>query len=91
MSTVSKKINAGEYKNEKPYSSRSKNLKAWTDYMDEDTRLANKFRHDIAEECGILGHPKEEKVWNMAWEHGHSSGFSEIAIFYSDFADLVKP
>lgn len=56
---------------------------------EDDSRLVEMFRADIAKCCGVVGHPKESKLWNMAYEYGHSSGLREIASYYDDLADLV--
>ena len=53
-------------------------------------RLEKQFRNDLAEEHGVTGHPKEPKLWSMAWEYGHSSGFEEVAMYYDELVELVK-
>ena len=53
-------------------------------------RLTVEFRKDLADEYGVTGHPKEPKLWNMAWEHGHSSGLEEVAMYYDELVELVK-
>ena len=35
-------------------------------------------------------HPKAEKTFNLAWEHGHSSGYNEVELLFSELAELVK-
>ncbi len=42
----------------------------------------------IQEEAGLNNLPKDKrsKVWNLAWERGHASGFYEV---YQNLVDLV--
>lgn len=37
-------------------------------YQQESNRLREQFKHDLFEDLGILGHPKAEKLFKMAWE-----------------------
>lgn len=30
-----------------------------------------------------------DKLWSMAWDQGHSSGYAEVEIYYADLAKLV--
>jgi hypothetical protein len=35
-------------------------------------------------------HPKFDRVYGYAYSHGHSSGYSEVELYFSDLADIVK-
>jgi len=59
-------------------------------YYADASRLHDEYRKDMAEYNGLTGHPKESKVYDLAWDHGHSSGIAEVANYYSEYADLVK-
>lgn len=59
-------------------------------YFDDQNRLEEQFRIDLAEENGLVGHPKEPKLFAIAWEYGHSSGLHEVAYHYEEFAALVR-
>jgi hypothetical protein len=37
-----------------------------------------------------LSQAAQDKLWELAWEHGHSSGESEVRYYYGDFADLAE-
>jgi hypothetical protein len=39
---------------------------------------------------GLSGHPKADKLYEIAWEFGHSAGYGEIEIYYDQLVDLVK-
>jgi hypothetical protein len=98
MSTIFEKINSGEYKNNKPYPNwrgRRQNqpkeiIQALTEYQEEEQRIYKQFKHDIEEEHGVLNHPKADVLWRLAWEHGHSCGYSEVASYWVDFVELIK-
>ena len=55
----------------------------------ENNRVHAEFRADATEYAGLKDHPKADAVWSKAWEHGHSSGFSEVLYWLEDLAELV--
>ena len=64
--------------------------KAQRAYRAETSRLEEEFKTDLFDEHGVTDHPKAQKVFALAWEHGHSAGYSEIAIYFDDFVELIK-
>jgi hypothetical protein len=40
---------------------------------------------------GLTGHPKAARLYELAWDMGHSAGFGEVEIYYDEMADLLKP
>lgn len=54
------------------------------------TEIISEFREALAKYYGVENHPKLDACWNLAWEHGHSNGFSEIAIYFDQFVELIK-
>lgn len=56
----------------------------------ETARLTRLFRADLESEHGVSSHPKASKVWEMAWDSGHSGGLHEIANRYDEFVELIK-
>ena len=70
----------------------------WTDnyrpggpfvHSEHHTRLMNEFRKDLAEEAGLTNHPKEKKLFSIAYNIGHSGGFHEIHSHYLELAELL--
>ena len=59
-------------------------------YNEEERRLYELFREDLRVEFGTVDNPKEAMIFNRAWEHGHSDGFSSVYYWYSDLVDLIK-
>lgn len=59
-------------------------------HAEEGSRLMAQLRADLEAEHGLTGHPKADAVWNMAWDRGHSAGYTEVASEYEDLAELVK-
>lgn len=51
--------------------------------------LNQRFKDDALREAGLLDHPKADKCWEKAWEHGHSSGNSEVLFWLKEFAEVV--
>ena len=48
------------------------------------------FSTDVFEALGISDNPKKWDVFNLAWEYGHSYGYSEVWNYLMDLADLIK-
>jgi hypothetical protein len=59
-------------------------------YEKESSKLYNLFAEDLFEEFGVTNNPKKDKCFARAWEHGHSSGYSEVYNYFSDFVELIK-
>lgn len=92
---VFQKIRAGTYENKLLYPSMSQyankedyaaGMKA---YHEETWRLEAQLKTDLEQEFGTAGNPKADKLWAKAWEMGHSSGYSEVANYYSDLYELI--
>lgn len=48
------------------------------------------FRKALAETYELTDHPKEEILFNLAWETGHSSGYNDVALYYDEMSALIK-
>jgi hypothetical protein len=59
-------------------------------YGANTARLEAQFKQDMFVELGVVGHPKADKLYSIAWEMGHSSGYSEVASHMWDMVDLIK-
>jgi len=60
-------------------------------YETEQGRLNDLFRADLEAEYGTCGHPKAGKLYEIAWELGHSCGYTEVAYHYAELAELIAP
>lgn len=48
------------------------------------------FKDLLAKEYGLpRNHPKFDKAFSLAYEHGHSSGYGDIENYFADFVGLV--
>ena len=61
-----------------------------SEYRNEENRLYEAFKHDLFEEYGVKDNPKRDKLFNLAWEEGHSSGYYEVENYFSELVDLIK-
>lgn len=39
---------------------------------------------------GLVRDAKFELAWKLAWDYGHSSGISEVELYFSELAELLK-
>jgi hypothetical protein len=59
-------------------------------YNDENNRLYAQFKKDLFAYLEITDHPKAEKLFALAWSHGHASGYSEVAVYADEFVELLR-
>lgn len=59
-------------------------------YQEEKDRLLQEFKRDALEYCDIPeDHPKAQKMFDIAWDMGHSSGFHEVLHYMEELSDLL--
>ncbi len=59
-------------------------------YRDEINKINEAFKLALFKEYGVETNPKREQVFSKAWEEGHSTGYDDVEIYFSDFVDLIK-
>lgn len=69
-------------------------MDAWrsavNEYQDQKNSLARQFHADLEAEHGMVGHPKASKLYALAYKHGHSCGYEDIAYWYDELIGLAK-
>ena len=78
------------YESKLPYARKSQDPTAYDLRREDERRLRELFRNDLRTEYGLMNHPKEDLLFEIAWDHGHSAGYPEVARHYEDFARLLK-
>jgi hypothetical protein len=59
-------------------------------YSDESSKLHLEFLKDLFDDYGVSDNPKRYKCFDLAWEHGHSSGLKEVYNYFGDFVELIR-
>ena len=60
-------------------------------YHEQVAEVNTQFAAALAEESGLSEYPTiANKVWEMAWERGHASGYADIENVYYDYVELVR-
>ena len=59
------------------------------EYRINCNELNMEFKAALEKEYGIVNHPKADKLWEIAWDEGHSSGYSDVEIYYERFLELI--
>lgn len=49
------------------------------------------FKAGLASRHKLKRNAKFEIAWRIAWDRGHSNGFSEIEMYFDELAELLKP
>lgn len=57
---------------------------------ENESRMNKMLRDDLETEHGVVGHPKTDLLWTLAWDHGHSSGYGEVITYYEQFVELIQ-
>ncbi len=50
----------------------------------------DEFKKDLFEYFKVQENPKAKVAYSIAYEYGHSAGFSEILYYFSDIVQLIK-
>lgn len=56
----------------------------------EYTRALVELREKLANDNDMINHPKEELLWEKAYELGHSHGIKDIEFRYYDLLELAR-
>ena len=64
----------------------TKEVKVWrekeaTKREDHKTKMSIKYKTFYS--------PFSDKLYDLAWEYGHSDGFEQVEYYYSDLSELV--
>lgn len=59
-------------------------------YLIEEKIIFNRFKSDLAKHFEVENNPKFQRCFELAWEKGHSSGFSEVLSEFQDLVELIK-
>jgi hypothetical protein len=96
MKSLQDKLKDGDYNNKVEFPSsamRKSNPDVYKElkrqYYIETTNLEDQFRMDLEDDCGTSNHPLKDTMYSMAWEFGHSSGYSEVHSYYTDLMGFV--
>ena len=60
------------------------------EYSDESAKLYQEFQNDLFENFNVTDNPKRFKCFELAWEHGHSSGLEEVSGYFGDLVVLIQ-
>jgi len=60
------------------------------EYMDDQKRLNVKFAEDLHDEFGVSDNPKRDVLFSIAWDKGHSDGYSEVYAQYAELVPLIE-
>ena len=60
------------------------------EYDDERNKLHQEFQNDLFEEFSVSDNPKRNRCFELAWEHGHPSGYEEVYNYFGDFVELIR-
>lgn len=70
------------------------NFQTAEEYMDarkayhaHTNELKMQFKQDMLDDFGVTDHPKAQKLWELAWERGHSAGLYAV---YQEAEELVE-
>ena len=59
-------------------------------YLEEEEKKRNELKGRLAKENGVENNPKLDRLFGIAWDFGHNSGFNEVDLYFSEMVDLIK-
>lgn len=60
------------------------------DYRQEQEKLVKEFKTDLSSALGTGFDEVDDLIFSRAWEDGHSSGFSEVILYYEELSGLCN-
>jgi hypothetical protein len=57
---------------------------------DEEAKIRKAFESNLKVELGIADHPKADRLIQIAWDLGHSSGLHEVRMYAEQLVDLLS-
>lgn len=58
--------------------------------FEEENKLIEETKIKLSKEYDIPVDEKFQKCWNLAWQYGQSSGFSEVEMYFDELVELIK-
>jgi hypothetical protein len=58
--------------------------------IEQQAQQEEKIKARLAAEHRIPRDAKFDKAWGIAWDLGHSSGFSEVEDYFHQIVELIK-
>lgn len=79
-----------KYKHKLPFALKSVKPDVYAAFVEEEQQIYDVFKQDLFNELGIADNPKRDKLFAIAWEYGHSSGYSEVYNYADELVDLIN-
>lgn len=84
--SIDERIRDGEFANALPW---GRDPKVRVAYQAEENRLHALFANEALTDVGLLGHPKADKAFALAYDRGHAHGYHEIHQELRALAELL--
>lgn len=73
-------------------------FEVWKTLSKDEKEKYNKKNRELEEEWklwlfkdeGVENNPKREQCFTVAWQEGHSGGYSEVENYFREFVELIK-
>lgn len=93
MESIYDKINAGAYyipeSERNAVTKRERTREEWEQSAKEQHRLEAQFWADLFRECEVSGDdPFVQRMQGIAWQSGHSGGYSDVVSVFMDLMPL---
>ena len=60
------------------------------EYRAKCIEIENAFKKALFEKHNVTNNDKAELCYRIAYDFGHSSGFSEVELYFDDLVELIK-
>lgn len=69
---------------------RATRIKERTEYLLKEASTIEAMKDRLSKEHSVPRDAKFDKAWKLAWDYGHSGGYHEVEMCFSDFVELIK-
>lgn len=63
--------------------------KSYAERIEDGEKARANHKALLAADEVLIGHPKLDRLYELAWEHGHAAGWSEVEMYFHEFATLL--
>lgn len=68
---------------------KSKDREIKRKYNEDSGKIRNEFKENLLRHLGLTKHKKAQKLWEMAWDSGHSYGYAEVGMEAEKLSELL--
>jgi hypothetical protein len=59
-------------------------------WREEENKKQEEFKQGLKDKYKLQDNPKFDELYRISWEYGHSSGYNEVELYFSELVNLIR-